>query len=212
MEHKKFYNYDVYENGEIYSHYSNKFLTHDIVKGYHQVSLYIDGKPKRYKVHRLVGMLFLDCPKNYDKLQINHKDGNKDNNQYTNLEWCTSFENNKHARVNGLNDISKSNSERWNDSDFRMKTSKKISQTTKENGTNRGVNNPNFRYKIISEDGKLLSRQEIFELIGIYKNMSSIDAMIAKSAAGIPQHVLIDKGISVIDTKQEGQSTIERIA
>lgn len=67
---------------------------------------------KRYRVHRLVALLFLDVPENYEELVVNHKDGNKLNNSYTNLEWCTYDYNNYHARVTGLNNVSKSNSDR----------------------------------------------------------------------------------------------------
>ena len=47
MIFKKFYNYDIYEDGKIFFHYSNKFLSPDIVNGgYLQVTLSIDKKPK----------------------------------------------------------------------------------------------------------------------------------------------------------------------
>lgn len=44
------YNYKIYDNGEIYSNKSNRFLKHDVDKhGYHQVTLTIDGQPYREK-------------------------------------------------------------------------------------------------------------------------------------------------------------------
>ena len=55
---------------------------------------------KKYLVHRLVALLFVPNP--YFYKEINHKDGNKQNNYYENLEWCTRSENMKHAFATGL--------------------------------------------------------------------------------------------------------------
>lgn len=54
--------------------------------GYLQVILHRNGKPYTYKVHRLVALTFLDNPENLPC--INHKDENKQNNNFINLEWC----------------------------------------------------------------------------------------------------------------------------
>lgn len=49
-------------------------------------------------VHRLVAMCFLE--KTNEKNIVNHKDGNKKNNHFDNLEWCTSSENTQHYYKN----------------------------------------------------------------------------------------------------------------
>lgn len=59
-------------------------------KGYLIVSLSKNGKRKHFQVHRLVAIAFCENP-NPDKYnQINHKDENKKNNRFDNLEWCDS--------------------------------------------------------------------------------------------------------------------------
>ena len=52
-------------------------------------------------VHRLVAITFLPID-NFEFMDINHIDGNKQNNYYKNLEWCTRSENVQHAFDNGL--------------------------------------------------------------------------------------------------------------
>lgn len=70
-------------------------------RGYLQVCLTKNGKSKTFLVHRLVAKTFIENVCN--KSQVNHIDGNKENNSVNNLEWCTSSENNKHAFILGLN-------------------------------------------------------------------------------------------------------------
>jgi hypothetical protein len=64
--------------------------------GYYNVSLCSKGRPRVYSVHRLVAETFIGKRPD-DKDEINHKDGNKANNHYRNLEWVTTAENVAHA-------------------------------------------------------------------------------------------------------------------
>jgi hypothetical protein len=59
-----------------------------------------NGKPKNWRVHRLVAMLFIPNPSGLT--EVNHIDGNKDNNHVSNLEWCTRSHNVKHSFDTGL--------------------------------------------------------------------------------------------------------------
>ena len=70
--------------------------------GYYTVCLSKDGKVSRsVGIHRLVAEAFVE---NTDKTktEVNHKDGDKLNNYYENLEWVTRKENNEHAIKSGL--------------------------------------------------------------------------------------------------------------
>lgn len=72
--------YYISEDGDVYSTYSNKFLKHNIdLYGYHRV----DIQRKHVKVHKLVFVTWIRELKEGE--QINHKDDNKDNNNYKNL-------------------------------------------------------------------------------------------------------------------------------
>jgi len=68
---------------------------------YNIIGLYSDNKTqKTLLIHRLVALAFIPNPHN--KPCVNHKDGNKLNNNIGNLEWNTHSENTKHACENKL--------------------------------------------------------------------------------------------------------------
>jgi len=75
--------------------------------GYLLVGLTKDKKQNTFRVHRLVCEAFIK--NEFNKPQINHIDGNKSNNNISNLEWCTASENIKHAFKLGLNKFSHKN-------------------------------------------------------------------------------------------------------
>ena len=78
------------KSGNIIAPYRNS-------KGYLKISLYANGKNNKYRINRLVALAFVPNP--YGLPQVNHKDGNKENNSYTNLEWTTNGINAKHRAL-----------------------------------------------------------------------------------------------------------------
>lgn len=88
--------YLVGDNGDVYNKRGKKLKSRTDGKGnYMQVGLCHKGKPKLFLTHRLVAIHFIDNPEN--KPEVNHIDGNKKNNNLSNLEWVTRSENKKHS-------------------------------------------------------------------------------------------------------------------
>lgn len=77
-----------------------------LAKGYFQVELKKDFKRCCFQVHRLVAMAFINNPDSNTYDQINHINGNKQDNRVENLEWCNNSLNQKHAWATGLQKVS----------------------------------------------------------------------------------------------------------
>ena len=101
--------YIVTDKGEIFSYkkkgindtISNHELSHSIdTNNYHQITLCHNGYEKRFMLHRIVALAFIE--NKYGKPEVNHKDGDKSHNYVDNLEWCTRKENINHAFETGL--------------------------------------------------------------------------------------------------------------
>lgn len=100
MDVYDFPRYQVSDQGKVRNKRTHKIKSaHYDNDGYLKVTLMniINGNKKtsRKTVHRLVAESFLGGP--HPDLQVNHKNGVKDDNRVVNLEWCTGSENVKHA-------------------------------------------------------------------------------------------------------------------
>lgn len=95
--------FSVSTTGKIFSHRTKKFLKVRKCNGYFTFTTRLGGrssKAKTLKVHRLVAETYIPNPNNLPF--INHIDGNKLNNDVSNLEWVTHKENVEHALSLGL--------------------------------------------------------------------------------------------------------------
>lgn len=101
--------------------------------GYMRVSLMKKGGgTTSIQYHRLLMMLFKPT-ENMEKLQINHIDGNKENNALNNLQWVTPQENIHHAIKTGLTDFSYLQGEKTNFSHYTEKDAKLVIDLLKSN-------------------------------------------------------------------------------
>ncbi|WP_297131713.1 HNH endonuclease [Terrisporobacter sp.] len=102
------YEYYITENGEVFKVDTRNGKTtecfYHIAHGYKRIRVTdIKTNIRRYiRVHRLVAMYYVHNPYPDDYNLVNHKDGDKLNNNYKNLEWCNTSMNTQHAYDNGL--------------------------------------------------------------------------------------------------------------
>ena len=104
VEYPKF---EISDLGRIRNKETGKILKTFLVNEYLSVNCYDkteNGKIKkiRFAVHRCVAERYRPNDKPGIKTEVNHIDGTKTNNIYTNLEWCTPKENSEHASRMGL--------------------------------------------------------------------------------------------------------------
>lgn len=156
---KDFENYILYEDGTVFNSDTNKWLKIRIANnGYPIAQLWKNNKGHIKYVHRLLMEHFRATEKQKDT--INHIDGDKTNNDLSNLEWLSYAENNQHAYDNGLKKMSK---------EGRQKVSKAISE--------RNRTNPMRSIKIDCFDldgnkiGTYKSKQEACEKLGVSRKV-----------------------------------------
>lgn len=90
--------YLITADGRVWSLRRDRFLSRQTsASGYVMATL---GASKTTRIHRLVAEAFIPNPQGLKV--VNHIDGNKSNNNVSNLEWVTQAQNNRHAADNGL--------------------------------------------------------------------------------------------------------------
>lgn len=96
--------YQISDSGRIFTkrrlvgnqiYYGRELVPQVTRDGYLKITLCKEGICKKFYLHRLVAIQFIN--NNYNLPQVNHKDGNKLNNSVSNLEWCTKEYNQNHA-------------------------------------------------------------------------------------------------------------------
>ena len=99
--------YKISEYGVVLNYTAGRIL-----KPYYDKDGYIvyklpnrEGKIKTYKAHRLVALTYVYNPNPEQCNIVNHINGDKSFNHWTNLEWTTIAGNNKHANETGLHNI-----------------------------------------------------------------------------------------------------------
>lgn len=93
--------YKITRNGQVWSEKSKRFLKLRSDRGYLRIYIYgLNGIRRNVRIHRLVAETYLPNPNNLKT--VNHIDGNKSNNDVSNLEWLSHKDNMKHAYDEGL--------------------------------------------------------------------------------------------------------------
>ena len=92
---KGFEEYCIDTNGIVYNKNGSIKKYSLNPSGYCIVNLYVNHKRYGFSIHQLVARQFIENP--YGYLQINHKNGNKEDNSVKNLEWCNNQYNALHS-------------------------------------------------------------------------------------------------------------------
>lgn len=96
-----FIHYDVSIDGIVRKKDTGNIISYQVTtKGYRTVLIRVDNRQRQMRLHRLVALRYIPNPDNYT--DINHKDGDKKNNNVNNLEWCTPQYNQNHVYISGF--------------------------------------------------------------------------------------------------------------
>lgn len=93
--------YSAEEDGRIYSHITNKYLSTGGTRRYLKVELVKDKNYYTCDIHRLIALTFIPNPEN--KPAVDHIDRNKHNNNVNNLKWATHAENSANLPIYNTN-------------------------------------------------------------------------------------------------------------
>ncbi len=158
--------YEVSEYGQIRNVLNNKILSGSLnSSGYRYYYLKTPGSSgKWYFAHRLVILSFIGCSINKKEAEVNHIDGNKLNNHFTNLEWVTHQNNILHSfslKIRKKPQIP-TGPAHWNfGKKLKDETIKKMSESKK------GVKHPKFKGYYTFQDKKYTSSIEASQHTGI---------------------------------------------
>ena len=151
-------NYSVSSFGNVRNNKTNRILKQNKGK-YLGVFLSSKGSTKRFNVHRLVALHFLDNDEN--KCCVNHKNGDKFDNYVENLEWVTSSENIKHAFNIGLN--------KYTDELKQKRSNARLGYKTPQETKNKIKESLSKKIYCITDDFILSSLSEAVEYSGVSK-------------------------------------------
>ena len=95
--------YVVDKNGKSRLKQGKNIVLHKDNDGYLHVRLHKDGKGHTYTVHKLVAQHFVEKPIDFNSVtyEVNHKDNNRTNNSFENLEWITHADNVRYSVKSG---------------------------------------------------------------------------------------------------------------
>lgn len=91
--------YKITKEGDLFNRFGKK-MAGSLSNGYKGYVIYVEQKAYRFLAHRMVAETYI--PNHDNKPQVNHMDGDKLNNNVSNLEWVTCKENHEHAKRTGL--------------------------------------------------------------------------------------------------------------
>lgn len=151
--------YAVTDRGAVYSFLKGKWLRgHKNNSGYLQVFLVgYDGSKRWYKIHRMVGELYVYNRRPKTAIEVHHKDHNKENNHHKNLKWVTHSENIRLGYEGGYRRRLRPMTNRHHSAEARVKMA----------AAKVGEKHPKFKGWYVWEGGRYSSLKELAGVLGI---------------------------------------------
>lgn len=144
MNSKEWFGYEVFEDGSVIGKRGQLMRPSDNGRGYLILGPLVNGKRRTISVHKLVALCFVENPEGFP--EVNHKDGDKRNNHFSNLEWCERGYNIQHAFEKALRSATGENNARCK---TREKTVREICALLEEGISSAEIRDKGYDYDLV---------------------------------------------------------------
>ena len=180
--------YEISNKGKVRNKKKGTIRIQDTKSGYCKLNFYRNKKLYTYTIHRKVAKLFIKNNDPINNTWVNHIDGNKQNNNYKNLEWTTSPGNAQHAVDTGLQKITKCHVIQFDVDGSKIREFESQTVAAKETGIDRRLINR------VCNGNRKTAGGFIWKNLNIDENKQDIDLKEYKQIKKFPNYWISEEG------------------